>query len=71
MDIEPDWEKLAIYTQEDGSSIHAGRQLEEETLTSKLGEFKDIQHANLNQMTRCDYGRPLFSCIAEAIEHLL
>lgn len=58
-DFERGWEKVAIYAHEDGSPTHAARQLADGTWTSKLGKWEDINHANLDQVTGCAYGRPV------------
>ncbi|WP_018289650.1 hypothetical protein [Verrucomicrobium sp. 3C] len=58
-DLEPGWQKIAIYGHEDGCPTHAARQLADGTWTSKLGRLEDISHANLDQLTGSAYGRPV------------
>jgi hypothetical protein len=42
--LEPGFEKVALYVGEDGLPTHAARQLENGRWTSKLGELEDIEH---------------------------
>ncbi|MHB1426826.1 MAG: DUF7689 domain-containing protein [Gemmataceae bacterium] len=44
-DLEPGFEKIALFTEADGTPTHAARQLPDGTWTSKLGMSEDIQHA--------------------------
>jgi hypothetical protein len=50
---ESGFEKIAIYGEE-GAFLHAARQIEGGRWTSKLGPFEDIEHKNLNVLTRPD-----------------
>jgi hypothetical protein len=49
--LEPNTQKIAIYT--DGQNIprHIARQLSNGEWTSKIGQYEDIQHQNLNVLT--------------------
>lgn len=55
--LEPGYEKLAIYADENGLPTHMARQLPSGQWTSKLGELEDIQHATLEQLDGHSYGR--------------
>jgi hypothetical protein len=44
-DMEPDFEKIALFADANGMPLHAARQLPEGRWTSKLGELEDIEHA--------------------------
>ena len=55
-DLEPGYEKVALYLDADGDPMHAARQLANGKWTSKLGDFEDIEHATLDAV-ECDaYG---------------
>jgi hypothetical protein len=41
---EPEYEKVALYVDKDGLWTHAAKQREDETWTSKLGNWEDIIH---------------------------
>ncbi len=56
-DLEPGYEKLAIYADDTDMPTHMARQLPSGHWTSKLGELEDIQHLTLDQLTGSDYGR--------------
>lgn len=56
-DLEPGYEKLAIYADDTNMPTHMARQLPSGHWTSKLGELEDIQHLTLDQLTGSDYGR--------------
>jgi hypothetical protein len=43
-DLEPGFEKIAIYATPDGEPTHAARQLANGQWTSKLGRWEDIEH---------------------------
>ena len=57
-DVEPGYEKIAIYTDRRGLPQHAARQLESGRWTSKLGEAEDIEHDNLEVFDGSIYGTP-------------
>jgi len=57
--LEEGWEKIALYAVlRDGELIatHAARQLQDGKWTSKLGDFEDITHENLEDVFCDDYG---------------
>ena len=43
-DMEPGFEKIAIYTKPAGTPAHAARQLQNGRWSSKLGDEEDIEH---------------------------
>ncbi len=57
-ELEPDWEKVAIYVGEDGKPKHMARQLADGTWTSKLGQGRDITHHTLAALAGPRYGVP-------------
>jgi len=56
--LEIGWEKVAIYTRDDGAPTHAARQLPDGTWTSKLGRLEDIKHVSLDHLSGEAYGQP-------------
>jgi hypothetical protein len=44
-DLEPGFEKIALFADADGTPTHAARQLSDGAWTSKLGMSEDIQHS--------------------------
>lgn len=52
------YEKIAIYTLQDGSPTHAARQIDEITWTSKLGQNFDISH-RIFGLNSDVYGQPV------------
>jgi hypothetical protein len=46
-DLEPGFEKIALYADADGKTSHAARQLPSGSWTSKLGDWEDIEHRTL------------------------
>ena len=56
-DLEPGFEKIAVYVDEAGKPTHAARQLESGWWTSKLGRLEDIEHATLAALEGSAYGR--------------
>lgn len=46
-DLEPGFEKIAVYSDIHGNYTHAARQLANGKWTSKLGNLEDITHDNL------------------------
>ncbi len=56
-DLEPDFEKIAVYVDNPGQPTHAARQLESRRWTSKLGRLEDIEHATLAALEGPGYGR--------------
>ncbi len=55
-EIEPGFEKVAIYADTRGRPTHAARQLPGGPWTSKLGKLEDIEHGNLECLERTSYG---------------
>lgn len=55
-DLEPGFEKVAIYVKPDGEPRHMARQLNNGKWTSKLGGYKDIVHENLEGLEGNIYG---------------
>ena len=55
-DLEPRFEKIAIYVNPDGKPTHVARQLSNGTWTSKLGKLEDIEHATLDSLNGSQYG---------------
>ena len=58
-DFEAGFEKIALYTGEDGTVTHAARQLADGTWTSKLGDWEDISHKTLEGLAGKAYGKPI------------
>jgi hypothetical protein len=54
--LEPGYERLAVYADEAGTPTHMARQLPSGHWTSKLGELEDIEHVTLDQLSGSDYG---------------
>ena len=54
--LEPEYEKIAIYVDNDGKPTHASRQLASGTWTSKLGKLEDIEHS-FDGLDNSGYGR--------------
>ena len=58
-ELEPGFEKVAIYADHNGEVTHAARQTEDGGWTSKLGEWEDIAHKTLEALCGDEpaYGR--------------
>ncbi len=56
--FEEGWEKVAIFSTDEGTPTHAARQLPDGTWTSKLGSREDIKHPGLEQVSGEHYGKP-------------
>lgn len=56
VDLEPGYEKVALYLGSDGEFTHVARQLPDGRWTSKLGAWDDIDHADLNGLVGPTYG---------------
>jgi hypothetical protein len=54
-DLEPGFEKIALFADADGMPTHAARQLIHGNWTSKLGECEDIEH-RLHDLEGVIYG---------------
>ncbi len=55
-DYERGFEKVAIYKDTFGKPTHASRQLPSGRWTSKLGNWEDIEHENLDDISGQRYG---------------
>lgn len=55
-DLEPGWEKVAVYALADDDPTHVARQLESGAWTSKLGDFEDIEHDTPTALEGPAYG---------------
>lgn len=58
--LEPGFEKIAVYVEASGVPTHAARQYRDGTWSSKLGNLEDISHATLDSLRESDYGEPAF-----------
>lgn len=54
-DVEPGYEKIALFADAGGSPLHAARQLPDGRWTSKLGGLEDIEHGLLD-LAGTEYG---------------
>jgi hypothetical protein len=57
-DLEPGFEKIAVYALHGDSPQHVALQLPDGRWTSKLGDDEDIEHTTLHALTNGPYGRP-------------
>lgn len=55
-ELEVGFEKVAIFTDQDGEPTHMARQLQNGSWTSKLGRLNDIEH-DLSGVEGNEYGR--------------
>ncbi|MEP7341357.1 MAG: hypothetical protein ABI977_26745 [Acidobacteriota bacterium] len=55
-ELEPGYDKVAIYIDADGIPSHAARQTTSGKWTSKIGELKDIEHDTLSALEGEAYG---------------
>jgi hypothetical protein len=55
-ELEPRWEKIAIYADATGEATHSARQLPSGAWTSKLGQEEDIDHETLGALVSSIYG---------------
>ena len=56
VDLESDYEKVAVYGDADGYT-HAAKQLPDGKWTSKLGDAEDIEHLTIDGLVGKDYGQ--------------
>jgi hypothetical protein len=56
-ELEPGFEKIALYLDDEGNPAHAARQLPSGRWTRKLGEWEDIEHSTLASIFCPNYGR--------------
>ncbi len=59
-DVEPGFEKIAIYVNPARKPTHVARQLPTGKWTSKLGKLEDIEHESLNGLRGSSYGSEFF-----------
>lgn len=57
-ELEPGFEKIAIFTDAAGEPTHAARQLATGSWTSKLGDHVDIEHDDVAAVGGLMYGEP-------------
>jgi hypothetical protein len=57
-DVEPGYEKIAVFTDATGEPRHAARQLASGRWTSKLGDHVDIEHDDVAAVGGAFYGEP-------------
>ena len=57
-DFEPDFEKIAIFADAQGTPTHVAKQLVTGRWSSKLGDLKDIDHMELGDLAGGLYGTP-------------
>jgi hypothetical protein len=57
--LEAGFEKIVLYADSDDTPTHAARQLTDGRWTSKLGDFEDIEHLNLECLNGELYGEPV------------
>lgn len=55
-ELEPDYQKIAIYVDADGIPSHVARQTGDGKWTSKIGELEDIEHDTLDALEGEAYG---------------
>jgi hypothetical protein len=58
-DLEPGFERIALYVDAYGETTHAARQLDNGHWTSKLGDWEDIEHKVLEALEDDVQGRGL------------
>jgi hypothetical protein len=57
--VEPLFEKIAVFADAGGMPQHAARQLPDGTWSSKLGVLEDINHTTLESVSGASYGHPV------------
>lgn len=57
--IEPGFEKVAIYADADRNPLHAARSLPKGVWSSKIGDEEDIEHSTLEAVAGKLYGYPV------------
>lgn len=58
-DLEPGYEKVALYVDRNGTPRHAARQAGDGAWLSKLGPDIDIRHMDVDGVSGDRYGRPV------------
>jgi hypothetical protein len=56
-EVEAGYEKIVLYEDPQRTPTHAAKQLQNGRWTSKLGDFEDIEHLDLNCLEGPLYGR--------------
>lgn len=56
-ELEPGWEKIALYADNYGMWQHAAKQLCDGSWSSKLGELEDIKHPHPHSVSGPAYGK--------------
>ena len=56
-EVEQDYEKIALFEDSEKTPTHAAKQLQDGRWTSKLGDFEDIEHADLHCLEGPLYGK--------------
>jgi hypothetical protein len=66
-ELEPGYEKVALYIKENGQYGHAARQQADGSWVSKLGDWEDIRHttAEAVETTEEPVGRPKYGKVAK------
>ena len=63
-ELEPDFEKVAIFVDSDGVPTHAARQLDDGAWTSKLGDWEDIKHDSLNALENAPFMNSMYGTVS-------
>ena len=63
-DLEPGFEKVAVFVDSDGIPTHAARQLSSGWWTSKLGDRQDIEHESLTALEDSPWMRSPYGMVA-------
>lgn len=67
-ELEPGYDKIAIYVGADEKPKHAARQLASGAWTSKLGLLEDIRHDNLSSLESDDPTKPAYWKVAKIMK---
>lgn len=57
--LEPGYQKIALFSDDFGTPLHAARQLPNGAWTSKLGGLEDIEHESVWDVSGDRYGKPV------------
>jgi hypothetical protein len=66
-ELEPDYEKVAVYVDSLGIPSHAAKQKESGVWMSKLGEYEDIEHDTLEAL---EGKEPAYGRVAQILKRL-
>jgi hypothetical protein len=55
-DLEPGFEKVALYVADDDTYGHAAKQKDDGSWVSKLGDWEDIRHGTVDVFRHANYG---------------